>query len=259
MRLCPDMPNDKEILFLVIIIFITFIAIIVFFVILILLYQKKEKQRQQEIFQSVIDTEEKERIRIARDLHDSLGASLSAIKMKSNRLKDTAQAKATELYPLSADIYQLLDDACKEVRSISHNLLPASLLNQGLIPALQNFQQQLSSSTGRQIHFHLMGNAGITPNQTRDLMIYRIVQELINNALKHSEAESISIQLINNQQKLTIMVEDDGVGFDSGTMTEKSTGIGLSNIYSRVAFLKGTMEIESQPNQGSSFVIHIPL
>jgi len=201
--------------------------------------------------QSMIEGQEVERERIAKDLHDSLGGLLSTIKLQVDNIRNKKSISEDDKEIKTAT--QLLDTAVSEVRTISQNLQPGALNRLGLIPALKDLVNRYDNKYGPEIdlqHF----DVPIKLDQTIALGIYRIVQEILTNAIKHANAKEILVQLNKETDEIIIHIEDDGVGFNT---EKKYTGMGLENIRSRVNYLKGTMEIDSRKNQGTSFLIHV--
>lgn len=217
--------------------------------------QQKIKELQDEIqinsMQSMLTGQELERERIAKDLHDSLGGLLSTIKLQVDNI--SAKESNVNMIPEYKKATNLLDTAVSEVRSISQNLQPGALSSLGLIPAIRDLINRYDSENGPEIvfqHFDIPAKM----DQSVALGIYRIVQEILNNALKHSEAKEVLIQLNKENDDIIIHIEDDGIGFDT---SKKYKSMGLENIKSRVNYLKGTIEIDSRANEGTSFLIHV--
>ncbi|MBT8191117.1 MAG: sensor histidine kinase, partial [Bacteroidia bacterium] len=203
--------------------------------------------------QSMIEGQELERERIAKDLHDSLGGLLSTIKLQIDNIKSKSNGKLDEKEVETTT--HLLDAAVGEVRTISQNLQPGALSRLGLIPAIQDLVNRYDGKYGPEIdlqHFDIP----IKMNQNLALGIYRVVQEILTNAIKHARASEILVQLNRKGEEIIIHIEDDGVGFDQ---KKRYQGMGLENIRSRVNYLKGNMEIDSRVKEGTSFIIHIPL
>ncbi|GAB2796116.1 hypothetical protein GCM10027275_46740 [Rhabdobacter roseus] len=225
------------------------------------LHQRELKTlRQQEqirLFNAMIQGQEKERSRIARDLHDGLGGLLAGVKLRLSSIatKESEKAKTPDM-----ELYKVitqLDQSVDELRRIARNMMPESLLYMGLEPALRDLCRSLSSSrTAVQFQAFDLRNAY---EQALLIAVYRIVQELLTNALKHAQARHILVQCSENGDHLYITVEDDGVGFDPEAAQASQNGIGLSNIRNRVSILNGTLEIDSQVGRGSTFHIDIPL
>ena len=216
-------------------------------------FQNLEDEIKINSMQSMIEGQEIERERIAKELHDSLGGVLSTIKLQfdsvQSKIKKVAQVEEYQ------KAHKLIDAAVDEVRTISQNLQPSALENLGLIAAINDLINRFQGHKNAEIDFqHYSFPEKI--NKMVSLSIYRIVQELLNNASKHSKAEEIMIQLTRDEDEIVVHFEDDGIGFDP-SHTRKG-GMGMENIRSRVNYLKGSMSIDSKDGEGSSFVIHIP-
>lgn len=233
-----------------------------------LLYQKTISKQQRELHQqkivelqqknkltalnSMIEGQEAERMRIAKDLHDSLGGLLSTIKSHYHSLcQKNHLMKNTEL---SQKTSSLVDEACIEVRRISHNMMPHALVLSGLKGVLVDMEENLQNQ-GFQTQFELDSIPQL--EDTKKVMLYRLIQELISNIKKHAEAKQILLQFFTHNNRLHLTVEDNGKGFDFSTIKIKK-GIGISNIESRVAFMDGTIVWDSQKNKGTTVHIEIP-
>ncbi len=201
---------------------------------------------------SMIEGQEIERERIAKDLHDSLGGLLSTVKLQFDYLgsvnKDMSSQKAY------AQAHHLLDTAVGEVRTISRNLQPSSLQNLGLVPAIKDLINRFKGENYPEIDFQYY-EMPEKMDRMIALTVYRIIQELLNNSLKHAQANEILIQLNAEDDELVIQYEDDGVGFDANNL--EHTGMGLENINTRVNFVHGTMHTESEPGNGMSVIIRV--
>jgi two-component system, NarL family, sensor kinase len=221
-------------------------------------YQKELNRQQNELFNAIAAAQDQERKRIAQDIHDSLGSILSAAKLKLSALKESQSSLSDEQTEKFRTTLQLLDEASAELRSISHNIMPATLSKLGLIAALKNLSNTISSHSGLQINFTSHDFTERIPEQT-EMSIYRIVLELINNIVKHAQANKVTVQLIKYPDYINLSVEDNGRGFDYGSALQEKKGIGLGNILSRVEFLKGKMNVDSVPGRGTTVIIDIPL
>ncbi len=229
-------------------------------------YRQKQRIQQQRIAEletekklaateAVLKGEEQERTRLAKDLHDGLGGMLSGIKhsfttMKGNLIMTPDNQQAFER---SMD---MLDSSIKEMRRVAHNLMPEALVKFGLDTALQDFCTDISQSRALNVSYQSMGIANVAIDQTVSITIYRIVQELINNTIKHASAKTAIIQITKDNNLISVTVEDDGKGFDTSIL-KGSPGIGWSNIRSRIDFLKGTIDVQAEQGQGTS--VHIEL
>jgi two-component system, NarL family, sensor kinase len=229
-------------------------------------YNQKEKLQQQRIneletqqqltaTEAVLKGEEQERTRLAKDLHDGLGGMLSGIKysfqtMKGNLIMTPDNAQAFER---SMD---MLDSSIKEMRRVAHNMMPEALVKFGLDTALKDFCNDINQSGALQVNYQSIGMENATVEQTTAITIYRIVQELINNTMKHAAAKAAIVQVTKTNNQLAITVEDDGKGFDT-LLLSQSRGIGWGNIQNRVEFLKGNLDVQSEHGKGTS--VHIEL
>jgi len=212
-----------------------------------------EKEKQLMATEAVLKGEEQERTRLAKDLHDGLGGLLSGIKysfqsMKGNLVMTAENAQAFER---SMD---MLDSSIKEMRRVAHNLMPEALVKFGLDTALKDFCNDINQSGALKISYQSIGLEGAVIEQTTTISIYRIIQELINNVLKHAAANNAIVQVSKTNNNVSITVEDDGKGFDQSQL-EQAAGIGWNNIKHRVDLLKGKLDVNSQPGQGTSVLI----
>lgn len=208
----------------------------------------KQKYSQQELLNdTAFETEQTERARIARDLHDSVGQKLSVVKMQLS-MKDADVNSSCKL----------LDEAIQDVRNVSHNLMPADL-SKGLINALENMCDQINfSSTSLKIHLNKTEAINhLNLDKQHTLLIYRMVQELVNNAIKYAQAQNIHINMDCEKNQLKLNLIDDGIGFDINSL-EKKYGLGIKSIKERVQQLIGTIQLSSNIGKGTEFNISIP-
>ncbi len=220
--------------------------------------KRKEEQienleRQQEIvrLEALVSGEEKERVRLAQDLHDGINGDLAVIKYKFDALYSNKFTR--EESEMHTQAIGMLDNAIDQVRRISHNLAPPSLHNFSLLEAIRQYCTKIQSAHPLVIDYQTFGKLPAFDNE-KETAIYRIIQELLNNIVKHAEATEVLIQLNHTSEMLEITVEDDGKGFDTENAKK---GIGLQNIASRVSFLKGKLDIDSN-KKGTAFSIQIP-
>ena len=212
-----------------------------------------EDTMQINNMQSMIVGQEKERERIAKDLHDSLGGLLSTVKLQFDQFRNKISTnEATNQYDKAAG---LLDNAVEEVRVISRNLQPGALSKLGLIPAVNDLINRFDSEEYPDIFFQHY-NLPEKLDEMVALNIYRIVQEMLTNSIKYADANEVLIQINYEDNELYLQYEDDGNGFDNTKL--KKRGMGLDNINSRIKYLKGQISIESKPNEGVSFFIKMP-
>lgn len=227
-------------------------------------YKQKQKLQQQRIneletekqlaaTEAVLKGEEKERTRLAKDLHDGLGGMLSGIKYSLNTMKgnlvmtpDNAQA-----FERSMD---MLDSSIKEMRRVAHNMMPEALVKFGLDTALRDFCNDINQSGALKVTYQSIDLKEAKLDDIASITVYRIVQELINNTLKHAAAKTAIVQVSKTDNKIAVTVEDDGKGFNTAIL-KQVRGIGWSNIENRVEFLKGKLDVNSAEGKGTS--VHI--
>ena len=214
-----------------------------------------EKEKQLTATEAVLKGEEQERTRLAKDLHDGLGGMLSGIKYSFNTMKgnlimtpDNHQA-----FERSMD---MLDSSIQEMRRVAHNMMPEALVKFGLDTALKDFCNDINQSGALKVSYQSIGIDAVILEQTTAITIYRIVQELLNNTMKHAAATQALVQVTKTDKQLTVTVEDDGKGFDT-TMLGINKGIGWSNIQHRVDFLKGKLDVTSKAGEGTSVLIEL--
>ncbi len=215
--------------------------------------QIKFLERQQQIvsLQSMINGQETERTRIAKDLHDGLGGLFSTVKMYFSKLQhDTPVLKDDELFQKS---YTLVDTASLEVRRIAHNMMPEVLMRLGLINALKDLCDNISAGKLLNVSLEAHGMSK-RMNSTTEIMLFRIIQELINNIIKHADATEAIIQFILEDSRLSVTVEDNGKGFNTKDAEEQKHA-GMATIQSRVTYLNGKMSIDSQKNVGTTIMM----
>lgn len=209
--------------------------------------------KQQEIAtKSVFEGEQKERIRIARDLHDSIGQMLSVVKMNVSTLQHQFPENNT-----TSNTLELVDKTITEVRAISHNLLPEAL-NFGLFAALEDMTDKINAAGDAQVILSIPDVARKHQfARQNELSIYRIVQEVLGNMVKHAEATLINLEVITSDSGLKIVIKDNGKGFNPDQI-KTSKGLGWKNIFARVNLMDGTMQVHSEKLTGTEIEITIP-
>ena len=213
-----------------------------------------EKDKQLLAIDAMLKGQEEERSRLAKDLHDGLGGMLSGVKLSFVNMKENLIMDAESVTSFEKSILQL-DNTIAELRKVAHNLMPEALVKFGLKNAILDFCNSMQLSSKTKIIFEQLGTERLLSN-TADLYIYRIVQELINNAIKHADADQILVQLTKTNDKVLLTVEDDGKGFNT-ELIRSAKGIGLKNIQQRVDYLKGKIDIASQAAEGTSVNIEL--
>ena len=227
--------------------------IIIYFIISIIRHQRKNLELYRQSVLAEITAMEKERARIAADLHDELGPMLSAIKLKIGSFElidedDKIEAEKTNDH---------IDSLMKRMREISYDLIPNTLIRKGLVVALKEFIDYTNESDQLKITF----NAGeaISTDQQKAIHIYRIAQEVINNTIRHSGAKLLTVDLKQENGILFLSTIDDGVGFDHYAASKGQGGIGLRNILNRTEIIGGQMFIESEKQKGTKYSFEIPV
>src|ERR1051325_1150778 len=213
-------------------------------------YQAELNQLQKGQAAAVIEAQEQERKRIAEDLHDSLGHLLATLKLN-------LQALPADQQPQLQNSLQLIDQGSTEIRNIAFNLMPRALEEEGLIPELNDLADKIKRSSLFDIILQVHNMNDFTLDSQVKFNIYRIVQEAVSNVIKHADAKEINIQLTKEDNRLTIMIEDDGKGFKREELD--TFGRGLRNITARAEWLEGNIAIDSSPGCGTTIVIDIPL
>ena len=208
----------------------------------------EEKERG---FDAVIQATEEERKRISKDLHDGIGQQLSVLKLGLQNLQKKADP---EIQSQLVDITEKFSKSADEIRQISHQMMPRALMEEGLVRAFEDLLRNTFQYSEIQYEFEHHGMEGRLDERI-EISIYRVLQELLNNILKHSEANFVNVQLLKMKDKLTLLVEDNGKGLSD----EKSNGHGQMNIRNRLDLIKGTVNYESSPESGLVAVISVPV
>lgn len=210
---------------------------------------------QDTITKAVIDAEEHERKRIGADLHDGVGQLFSAVKMNLSGLFERITLQRDEDRFLAENTLALVDESCKEVRLISHQMMPNSLLKSGIASDLKKFIEKIDSDT-LNIKLETTGFKDQLESNV-ETMLYRIIQESINNVIKHAKASQLDIILKREANEIIGVIKDNGIGFN----TQKEggfEGIGLKNIQTRIEYLKGTINYLSVPGKGTTVTVNVP-
>lgn len=216
-----------------------------------------ETEKQLAATEAVLRGEEQERTRLAKDLHDGLGGMLSGIKYSFQTMKGNLIMTPENQLAFERSI-DMLDSSIKELRRVAHNMMPEALVRFGLDAALKDFCSDINESGVLKVSYLSRGLSDATIDQTTAITVYRVVQELVNNTIKHAGAASAIVQVDYTGEKLTLTVEDNGKGFDTSVL-ERPEGIGWTNIQSRVDFLKGHLDIRSDESTGTSVLIEFKI
>lgn len=214
------------------------------------------KEQEINTINAMVEGQEKERLRLARDLHDNLGGTLAAVKMHIGNLQNNL-GKSANPEELLEKANTLISEAYTSVRSIAHERNSGVMAKEGLLPAIQKLARKVSSTGGIHIEVQDFGLNERLSNHL-EITIFRIVQELVTNIIKHADATEAQISLTQHDEELNIVVEDNGKGFKVGKLHERD-GMGLGSIERRVEHLEGTMLVDSTPGKGTNIIIDLPI
>ncbi|MEO6252231.1 MAG: sensor histidine kinase [Ferruginibacter sp.] len=207
-----------------------------------------EKDKQLVAVDAMLKGQEEERSRLAKDLHDGLGGLLSGVKFSISNMKDNLVMTPDNLTVFERSL-DMIDTSIKELRRVAHNMMPEMLTKFGLDEALKEYCNSINTTKLLTVKYQSLGMEARL-DKSIEIIIYRIVQELLNNTMKHAAATEVFVQLIRDGDRLNVVVEDNGKGFDAG-LIENNKGAGLVNIRSRVDYLKGRLDIHAEPGKGT--------
>jgi signal transduction histidine kinase len=242
--------------------YILIVSAVTLLVILLLSYRNyKQKQKLQQLrineletekqltaTEAVLKGEEQERTRLAKDLHDGLGGLLSGVKFSLSNMKDNLIITPDNMAVFERSL-DMLDTSIRELRRVAHNMMPEMLTKFGLDEALKEYCNTINATNLLRIKYQSIG-MGTRIEKSAEIIIYRIIQELLNNIMKHAGATEAMVQLIKDEGRFSIMVEDNGKGFDIQLLKDNK-GAGLTSIQSRVDYLKGQLDIHSEQDKGT--------
>ena len=208
-----------------------------------------EQEKKLIVTEAILEGETAERGRLARDLHDGLGGMLSVVKLNLRDIKNGVSIEGNEVVRFNKAL-EMLDDSIGELRRVAHHIMPRSLMEYGLKASLSDFCDEIPS-----VKFHHFGN-NLRIDNKLEILIYRSAHELVNNALKYANANYINVQLVQEAERISLTVQDDGVGFDP---KQANKGMGLANIRNRVETFHGTLSIYASPGNGTEINIEFNL
>lgn len=218
--------------------------------------KKREVEVKEAYINATIQSQESERKRVAQDLHDGMGQLISALRMTVGQLSPTSVPEERIMIVEKSE--KILNDMHREVRGVAFNLMPQTLIQHGLVPALQEMALRINEHGALRIEVTSFG-MDARLQEVQEISVYRIVQEWITNVMKYANATRIVIDLVADEGEIRISLEDDGDGFDPSTL-EHGAGNGWKNIQSRLGLLKGTINLDSSPGrQGTSMFFQFPL
>lgn len=227
--------------------------ILVFFLITIIRQHRKRVKLYNEQLRMEVELLETERARIASDLHDDIGPILSAIKMNLHLLDTTDKNDLMIIGKTTGHI----DHTAKRLREISNNIMPYTLQSKGLIKAVQETVDLLSVSTQLRFSFDYQLTE-IPASREKEIHIYRLLQEVLNNAVKHANATRVDIKMYTEKKHYCLDISDNGSGFDQHKVVDRKKGLGLQNILRRTEILQGKVYLETAPGKGTSYHFSIP-
>ncbi|TAG29889.1 MAG: hypothetical protein EAZ35_08995 [Sphingobacteriia bacterium] len=245
------------------VLFLFLAGIIVYFVIE---YKKRQQQNRahtitmQENFQKellITQAEVKEQTlqTIAADLHDNIGQLLSITHATLSSINVEDKIKSSQKIQTAIGF---VNHSIKDLRQLAKLLQAENLLQQGLITAIEQELDWLKNSGQYQVHFTKNMDESYLPNPKKELFIFRLLQEIINNIIKHAHASNITCTLAFKEQMLSLIISDDGNGFDAPLINKKDAGLGIGNMKKRAALIGGTFNIQSSPGNGTTVHINIP-
>lgn len=219
-------------------------------------FETAQAKQREDLAKAVIEAEESERKRIAGDLHDGIGQLFSAVKMNLNGLLERVDLPKSEDKFLAEKTLALVEESCKEVRVLSHKMMPNFLLKSGIASDIRSFIEKIDEQKLK-IHFESIGfKDQLEFNE--EVILYRVIQELINNVIKHANANELGLILEKNSSQISVILTDNGVGFNYEEGKAKD-GLGLKNILIRVAYLKGNIQFSPNIPNGTKVQITIPI
>lgn len=210
------------------------------------------KQQELVSIDAMIEGQEKERQRVANELHDDLGSLMATIKLHFSNVKGKGKDPALK------QAQSLLEEAYQKVRGIAHSKNSGVMSSQGLLPAVKKMAYVISETNALEVSVEDFG-MGERMENSLELSLFRTIQELVANAIKHAEATKLSIQISQYEDNLNIIIEDNGKGFDRSKIDKSKTGMGLTNIEKRIEHLEGNFTIDSVLGKGTSILIDIPV
>jgi signal transduction histidine kinase len=241
-------------LFAAVLIAVAVLAVVIaYFILIVFRHQRRNNELYKAKILAEVTTLEKERARIANDLHDELGPILSSVKLRINNL-DVYEEEDTEQIN---KINKLIDDVIQRMRDISNDLLPTTLQRKGLIPALEESISKVNRPGTLVIHFTHENVPELPVDKSVNL--YRILQEVIHNTIKHANAKELKIELTQKNGIILILSEDNGLGFDYAAIVKENPGLGLRSLLSRTEIMKGEMFVESKTGKGTRYTFEIPM
>ena len=224
--------------------------------------ERKQAEEQIRILtQQLMKAQENERRMISRELHDRIGQDLSMLKILCSNLFDSQSKVPPEIRQRVAQLSKILQDSINSVRDIAYDLRPSSLDQLGLVRTIYQYCEDFSEKTGLRVDFNSAGMDELKLNFDTEINLYRLVQESLNNIMKHADAKLVTIKLVASFPNIILRIEDDGKGFDIGDRLVAASNekrMGLRSMEERVSLLRGKMRINSRPTEGTKIFIEVP-
>ncbi len=229
-------------------------------VVMISIDNTRSRMREMDMLSALLEGQEMERQRFAKEIHDGVGPLISTVRLNVEALKMELSFASDEVKQRVAAIEELVQQIAVDIREISHGLTPNVLTNLGLLSALKQLCERADKASKAKVVFFSTEINDEVFDLHLSLSLFRIAQELLNNALKYSQANFINLQLIQHPESIVLTVEDDGIGFERRDLKQKmKRGIGISNVITRTQSLSGTYSIEAQKEKGVFISVEIPL
>jgi len=233
---------------------ILFAGLMVFFIMSIVRYQRKRVMAYHELMEEEIGLLEKERARISNDLHDEVGVMLSALKLLLSGIKPGNEAERTVMEKVMGHLEEIM----LKIRQLSYNMMPRILETKGLAFAVTDLLDIISFSNSIKTECFCILPKGLL-DPAKEIHVFRIVQEIVNNILKHAKASSIHCELKEAGKNVILHISDNGIGFDKRRVMKLRQGVGLQNIVARASLLSAKLYITTQHNKGTDYLIEIPI
>jgi signal transduction histidine kinase len=243
---------ENKILYITILFSLIITVIVLYFFVSIIRYHRRYIKMQRERILAGITVQENERKRIAADLHDSLGPLLSAVKLNINSIDIQPHDKA-----VLDKAGRSLDEIIGSLRQISYDLLPNTLERKGLADAVQDFIGHINYKQKTNIQLYVVKEIRVP--KEKEIHVFRMLQEIVHNTIKHAGAKNLQIGLSEESGHLLVLTKDDGKGFDVEKVKKGTSGLGLKSLESRCEVLNGILTMESKAGQGTDYFIKIPL
>lgn len=245
--------KEASIFIAVLVTSIIILVLLAFFAITIIRHQRRSLRLYKAKVLAEITTLENERKRVSADLHDEIGPIVAGIKLKLNSLDTHNKEDAATLENIHRHITELIN----RMKGISNDLMPVLLLKKGLVSAMKRSVEEINQAG--QVHIDFEEENIPVLSEEVSINLYRILQEIIHNCMKHSQASVLKIELRMNKNILVVTAEDNGTGFDYKTAAKEHTGLGLRNLLSRTEVLNGKMYVDSVTNKGTQYSFEVPL